>query len=146
MASDNLNDTEQPTADGLTVTYDSDGTQVVNVRLVEGPVITPDDEALLNSERDFTGETVTQQSQRMFQENAPAAVKSIIMLAKHGTNERIRLQAAQYVVERVLGRVQDNPPKAEDDPYQILLAECVRYIKDEDTDSSTELDTTEDSE
>src|SRR2546423_9195537 len=42
-------------------------------------------------------------ARRLFAENSAAAANSIIRLAKHGSNEKIRFRAAQYVLERALG-------------------------------------------
>lgn len=49
-------------------------------------------------------ETNEQLTQRIFKENLPTAAASIVHLAVHSSNEKIRLSAAQYVVERNLGK------------------------------------------
>jgi hypothetical protein len=48
--------------------------------------------------------TDTELVKAQFAEAAPLAAASIIHLATHSTNERTRLSAAQYVVERAIGR------------------------------------------
>lgn len=108
------------------------------IYVTDGPIITDEEEAFLLAEREHTGESEVSQSTRLFRENAPAAVKTIIMLAKHGKSERTRLQAATYVVERILGRVQDNPPTNEDNPYDKLVAECVMFVNEQEAVASTE--------
>ena len=86
-------------------------------------------EALVAEPSPVDGETTSHIAQRLFAEHAVAAAASICQLAIYGNSDRIRMQAATYVVERVLGRVQDNPPKGADvDPYEALMAECVKYI------------------
>ena len=57
----------------------------------------------------------------IFRENAAAAAQTVVNIALFGKNERTRLAAAQYVVERVVGRVQDNPPVRVDDPFSEFL-------------------------
>lgn len=74
------------------------------------------------------GESTGQIAERMFAEHAVAAAASICQIAMYGQSERIRLDAAKYVTERVLGRVQDNPPKIDNDPYEKLMAECVKFV------------------
>jgi len=49
-------------------------------------------------------------TRELFRQNAPAAASAIVHLAIHSQNERIRLQSAQYVVERVLGRPGEENP------------------------------------
>lgn len=89
-------------------------------------------QALVDDPTPIDGETTAQMAQRLFAEHAVGATASICQMAIYGQSERIRLQAATYVVERVLGRVQDNPPKGADvDPYEALMAECVKFIETE---------------
>jgi predicted hydrolase (HD superfamily) len=47
-------------------------------------------------------------ARRLLRENVAASVLGIVHTAIHGTNERTRLDAQKYVVERVLGRVGDD--------------------------------------
>lgn len=91
----------------------------------------------LTLEQTLTGESQQAYAQRIFQDNAVAAAYAITKLAKYGAAERIRLQAAQYVVERVLGRVQDNPPKPEADPYETLLMQCVEAVTPDSTNTQS---------
>lgn len=66
----------------------------------------------LNMERTFDDKPKSdiEFTRDQFRKSAPHAAASIIHLALHSTNERIRLQSAQYVVERVLGRPGEENP------------------------------------
>lgn len=44
-------------------------------------------------------------AKRLFKENAAAAAQSIIKTAIHGSTEKVRFDAAKYVLERALGPV-----------------------------------------
>lgn len=92
--------------------------------------VTDEELNLLSAERDLTGETTQLQMQRMFQEAGPGAVRNIVRLARFSRDERIQHQASTYIVERVLGRVQDNPPAQVDNPYDKLVAEVVTFVED----------------
>lgn len=50
-----------------------------------------------------------QHARDIFKEAAPMAARAICHLATFSRNERVRLDAAKYVVERNLGRVADDP-------------------------------------
>jgi len=70
-------------------------------------------------------------TERIFKENAIVAAKSIVHLAVACTNERLRLDAAKYVVDRNLGRIGDTDPlqKQENDPFAKFLASAVREVE-----------------
>ena len=54
----------------------------------------------------------------------PVAMDSIIYLATYSENESLRFKAAQYLVDRVLGRISDTPmfnTIDEDDPLTQLV-------------------------
>lgn len=59
-------------------------------------------------------------AKRLLQENLVPAVLAIAHLAVHSPNERIRLQAAQYIADRVLGRITD-AGTLEADPFDSFL-------------------------
>lgn len=87
----------------------------------------PDDAvAALAMERTFHNETPAVMARRLFQENAANAAAAICHIAVHGTNERIRLDAAKYVVERVLGRVGDDI--FEVNPVDELISSVTTYV------------------
>lgn len=77
------------------------------------------------------GQPDTVYATTIFKRGVLGAAQTIVDLALMGSSERIRFQAATYVVERVMGRIQDNPPKSDDAPYDTLLAECVSSIDDD---------------
>lgn len=68
-------------------------------------------------------------SRRLFTENAAAATVSIIHTALHGTNERTRLDASKYIVERVLGRVGDDAFGGEKSPVEAFLDDVVVEVE-----------------
>lgn len=77
-------------------------------------------------ERQFGGEGETEESiaKRLFRENLIQATQAICHLAVYGLNEKLRFDAAKYVVERNLG------PAGYDggvrDPIEDLIAEIVK--------------------
>ena len=82
------------------------------------------DEALasLVSERQVhPEETEEQLTRRLFRENSANAALGIIHIAVHGANERTRLDASKYVIERVLGKVGDDAFQAEKSPLESLM-------------------------
>jgi hypothetical protein len=85
------------------------------------------DEALasLKMERQVTSESEEVIARRIFRENLVQATQAICHLATYGLNEKIRLDAAKYVVERGLGRLGEDA--GNEDPFETLLAECVRF-------------------
>jgi hypothetical protein len=64
---------------------------------------------------------------RVFQENLALAAQAITHIALYGGAERVRLEAAKYVVERNLGRLQDVDPQSATDPWDALLKEVVKH-------------------
>jgi hypothetical protein len=82
----------------------------------------------LEVERDLRGETTEQAADRMFKEHLLQATQAICNIAVYGSTEKLKLQAAQYVVERNLGRLGDRDPLANTDPFELLLAECVKDV------------------
>jgi hypothetical protein len=49
-------------------------------------------------------------SERIFAENAVGASLSIVHIALYSSNERLRLDASRYIVDRNLGRIGDTDP------------------------------------
>ena len=62
---------------------------------------------------------------RVFRENAVPAAQSIVHLALYSGNESLRFRAAQYVIERNMGRVQDGQP-VDNDPLTTLFGAVTR--------------------
>ncbi len=55
--------------------------------------------------RDLSSGASKSLAKRLFQENAAAAAQSIIKTAVHGSTEKVRFDAAKYVLDRALGPV-----------------------------------------
>lgn len=55
--------------------------------------------------RDLSTGASKKLAKRLFEENAAAAAQSIIKTAIHGSTEKVRFDAAKYVLERALGPV-----------------------------------------
>jgi hypothetical protein len=62
-------------------------------------------------------------AERIFREHATVAAKAICHMAVHCSNDRLRLDAAKYVVDRNLGRIGDTDPlrAAGNDPFMQFL-------------------------
>lgn len=64
---------------------------------------------------------------RIFREGAPAAAREIVRLASNAANERVRLDAAKYVTDRVLGRAGELKASDEDaTPWAGILGAVMR--------------------
>jgi hypothetical protein len=89
------------------------------------------DQALesLVEEAPLYGETPEMQAKRIFKENLPLAAQSIAHTAAYSPNESVRLKAATYIVERNLGRLVDANALSTDDPFELLLADCVAELQ-----------------
>lgn len=62
---------------------------------------------------------------RIYDENVVASALAISHLAIHSPNEKIRMDAAKYVTERVMGRIGDEKATGEDNPLEKLLADIL---------------------
>ncbi len=71
-------------------------------------------------------------ARQIFRDNLPLAAASIVHLSQFGNNERIRLQASQYVVDRVLGKSEAVAGVGEVDPWKVLIADALRLEGDDD--------------
>lgn len=59
---------------------------------------------------------------KRIRDNAAFAADSIVYLAMHSENESIRFKAAQYILDRVMGRVTDTPiTESTEDAYSRLM-------------------------
>jgi hypothetical protein len=70
-------------------------------------------------------QTPESQATTTFRESLPVAAASICHLALHSANERIRLDASKYVVERNLGRIGENNLPGAKDPVDDLIKEVL---------------------
>jgi hypothetical protein len=63
----------------------------------------------------------------IFRDNAGVCAEIIVDIAVHGENERTRLAASKYVVDRVLGRIPEAAPvNGPSDPLQALFGSVLR--------------------
>lgn len=69
--------------------------------------VTADDLKALSDESDIMGEDFKTLAERMLDENLTRAVLQLTKLALNASNERVRLDASKYIIERSLGRLQD---------------------------------------
>lgn len=89
------------------------------------------DDALENMimEREYhPGETAPKTSKRLMEENAPVVAQSMIHLALHSQNERTRLDAGKYILDRVMGRVGEEILPKEDSPIEQFISEVANDI------------------
>lgn len=96
------------------------------------PGISREELKALEEERTAFQETEVQMAQRVMRQNLLGAVQSVSKLALYSQNERVRLASAQYIIERNMGRVQDNAPAPVDDPIEALLADVVGELDADD--------------
>ena len=69
----------------------------------------------------------------LFKTNLPLAVMSLVQIAQHSPDERNRIKASTYIVERVLGGVGAVvPPSAANDPLTNLLGDIVVHVSEEE--------------
>jgi hypothetical protein len=85
--------------------------------------VSDEDLEALNMERSFrTDETTVQIAERLLQESAPAAAMAIVRLATNpATNDRVRLTAATYIIDRTCGKVGDTK-SSERSPWDDVYA------------------------
>jgi hypothetical protein len=82
-------------------------------------------EALNMEKRVNPAESAEDMAERIFEENLPVAAQAITHLAVHSGNAAIRFKAAQYVVDRKLGKLTDpsNLNKGDKDPLVAWMEE-----------------------
>lgn len=85
--------------------------------------VTDEDLVSLKAEVDTFGEEESALAERLLRENLPMAAMSIVKIAQKGSTDRVRLDAAKYIVERNLGRLQDINPNAKRLPIDAFLEE-----------------------
>ena len=64
----------------------------------------------------------------LFIDNVALAAQSLCHIAVHSENERIRLDASKYIVERVLGKLGESKDVATD-PLQELINEAMKAVE-----------------
>jgi hypothetical protein len=83
----------------------------------------------LAEEKSVFGISDEKLAEKMFRENAARATDAIVWLALYSKNEKLRFDAARYITDRVLGKVNDSGLKTKNDVYDDFL-ESVTVAKD----------------
>lgn len=94
------------------------------------------EDALVSAQMEKTvhpNETEEDQTRRLFRENAAVAAQSIIHLSVHSPNERTRLAAASYVVNRVLGMPGDDSFGQNGSPLEKLFKDLEKMANSNPT-------------
>jgi hypothetical protein len=73
-------------------------------------------------------ESEIEMTRRVFRENSPMAAQAIAHMAIHSSNERVRLDSAKYVVERVLGKPGEENPHGRT-PLEALMDGIVTEVE-----------------
>lgn len=106
--------------------------------MVEAPVesevsadgLSAEDLKALEEERLLRMESETEAANRLFKEHLVPVAAALVNTAIFGTSPRIKLEAQKIVLDRTLGRVQDQEVEKGKDPFRDLLAACVRQVED----------------
>lgn len=67
-----------------------------------------------------------QLAQQIFRDHLGLAAQVICEIAVGSDNERNRLNASKYIVERVMGRIPDSAPEKEQDMWENLFGSITR--------------------
>ena len=81
----------------------------------------------------FLEEDTTDAARRIFREHTAVAAMSLVHLALHSSNERVRMDAAKTVLDRSLGPITATIPAGKD-PFEELLDACVVNDRDQKGD------------
>lgn len=87
------------------------------------------DAALLACVEEHTvmGTSYESQTRNTLEQAAPLAAQTIVNIAMYSVNEKLRLEAARYIVDRNLGRIGDERmDSAKSSPLEELLGDVVR--------------------
>jgi hypothetical protein len=82
-------------------------------------------------------ESLAEATRRVFRENSPIAAQAIAHIAIHDPNTRVRLDAAKYVVERVLGKPGEENPHGRT-PLDALMEGIVTEVEEYANKGKTE--------
>jgi hypothetical protein len=78
----------------------------------------------------FGEETIAQQAERLIQEGSVAAARTLVHLATNASvNDRVRLTASTYIIDRVCGRIGDAARNDSDAPWIGVFAAVTREIE-----------------
>lgn len=84
----------------------------------------------LESERNVLELTEVEQARQIFIRHAPVAATAICRIAAHSPSERMKFQAATYVLDRAMGRLQDAPPTNPQSPLDLLVAGITKELSE----------------
>lgn len=79
--------------------------------------------------RDLNSAHSLKLAKQLFEENAAAAAQSIIKTAIHGSTEKVRFDAAKYVLERALGPASQTKTLDDDAPLEAAMKELMGNTK-----------------
>jgi hypothetical protein len=82
------------------------------------------------SERTLLSTSYEEQTKRHLDQAAPAAAMSIVNIALYSHDERRKLDASKYVVDRLLGRIGEEKQSAQGNPLEALLGDVVRTAEE----------------
>jgi hypothetical protein len=66
-------------------------------------------------------ESEVERSKRLLRENVDGAASTIIEIALHGSTEKLRLDAAKAILDRVVGPVSSTAPTDDDGPLERMF-------------------------
>lgn len=123
----------EPEVDGQKASTET-GTQATGAQLPKGnreawdSFVTDEElQAFAQATEQTKAATYEQRTQGIFRQNGALAAAEICNLALGAANERVRLDASKYVVDRVLGRVSESKAlEAEGAPWEGVFGAIVR--------------------
>jgi hypothetical protein len=68
-------------------------------------------------------------ARRLLRENVPTAVTALTHLMTHSQNERVRMDASKYVIDRVLGKIGDDAFGGDESPIVKFLSDVTSYVE-----------------
>ena len=72
-----------------------------------------------------------EQATKVFEQGVALAATSIMHIAMHSPNEKLRLDASRYVVDRLLGRVgEEKVTSTAKDPFEALLGDVIMQVEE----------------
>lgn len=86
--------------------------------------ITDEEIQALADEREVFGHDEVEQAEKILRENLPAVTHAVVKLARKASSETVRLRAAQYVIDRNLGRITE-PTAEESTATEDLLRDVI---------------------
>jgi hypothetical protein len=82
------------------------------------------------SSKILLNDSYEEQTRRHLEQSAPAAAMSIVQIALYSHDERRKLDASKYIVDRMLGKIGEEKDNGKGSPLESLLGEVVQYAED----------------